>query len=508
MSDRRDSRQLTINLIAQLMAFVVSFGISFFVTPYVTQKLGSEAYGFINLADNFVNYASLITIALNSMASRFITIKIYEDKMDEANTYFNSVLVGNIFLMLVVGIFSILCTFNIEKIVSIPESLVIDVKITFFIVFLNFIIGIITSVFSIAFFTTNRMDIGSKRSIEANLIRAIIIIVGYVFFRPRIIYYAIASIVASIFILFTDVYYSRKLLPEIKVNFSCFDIKKVIELIEAGVWNVITKLSQILTNGLDLLVSNIFISSVVMGELAIAQTVPNVIMNLIPTISNVFSPEMTIHYAKKDKDSLINIISKAIRLMTVFTIIPDAMLIAFGTDFFKLWMPGQNAEKLCILAILCVINTVISGPIQPLYQVFTITNKVRQNAVAMIIYGAASICITIMVLETTSLGIYAIVGVSSLSSVLVNCIFTIPFSAVYLELRWYTFFPHVFRAAILTAILTLVNSAVSRFVICDTWGKLILAGIISAIIDLIINIFVLLKKNERRELLSKVRTKR
>lgn len=81
------NRQLAVNLIAQIASFLVSFGISFFVTPYVTNKLGSDAYGFITLADNFVNYASLITIALNSMASRFITIKIYENKMDEANVY-------------------------------------------------------------------------------------------------------------------------------------------------------------------------------------------------------------------------------------------------------------------------------------------------------------------------------------------------------------------------------------------------------------------------------------
>ena len=98
------NRQLAVNLIAQIASFLVSFGISFFVTPYVTNKLGSDAYGFITLADNFVNYASLITIALNSMASRFITIKIYENKMDEANVYFNSVLIGNTILLSLIHI--------------------------------------------------------------------------------------------------------------------------------------------------------------------------------------------------------------------------------------------------------------------------------------------------------------------------------------------------------------------------------------------------------------------
>ncbi len=498
------NRQLAINLTAQIAAFLVSFGIGFFVTPYVTEKLGSEAYGFINLADNFVNYASLVTIALNSMASRFITIKIYENKLEEANVYFNSVFIGNIILTVLMGILSLLCVINIETLINIPESLLTDVRLTFLLVFLNFMVGIITSVFSIAFFTTNRLDLSSKCSIEANIIRAAIVIVGYVFFRPRIIYFAIASIIASIFILIADIYYSRKLLPDIHVNFKCFDINKIVELVVAGIWNVVIKLSQILTNGLDLLMSNIFISSSAMGLLAISQTVPNVIMNLIPTISNVFSPEMTIHYAKKDSGALVNLISKAMRLMTVFTIIPDAILFGFGIQFFRLWMPKQNAYELYVLAVLCIVNTVISGPIQPLYQVFTITNKVRQNAIAMIIYGFASFVVTLFALKMTDFGIYAIVSVSSLSSVVINCLFTIPFSARYLGLKWHTFFPDVIRAIGLTGILVIVNTIVNNVVLCDTWIKLILACTVCVIIDFIINIYILLKKDERKLLFGKM----
>lgn len=501
------NRQLAVNLIAQIAAFLVSFGISFFVTPYVTNKLGEEAYGFISLADNFVNYASLVTIALNSMASRFITIKIYENKTDEANVYYNSVLIGNVILTAVMGVLAVICVFNIDKWINIPVNLVTDVKITFAVVFLNFMVGIITSVFSIAFFATNRLDISSKRSIEANLIRLGIVIAGYVFLEPRIVYVAAASIVASIFILITDVYYSAKLLPEIRINTRMFEIKKIIELVTAGIWNVVIKLSQILTNGLDLLISNIFINSTAMGILAIAQTVPNVMANLIGNIANVFSPEMTIHYAKKDKDMLIKSISRGMRMMTVFTIIPDALLIAFGVQFFRLWMPGKDAEQLCILAVLCVINTVVSGPIQPLYQVFTITNKVRQNAFAMIIYGIASVIITFAVLETTNLGIYAIAGVSAVGSILVNCIFTIPFSARYLNLKWNVFFKDVIKSVILTVILVMFNYVVSSRIVCDTWVKLILVGGVCAVIDFIINIYILLEKEERIRLINMLRRK-
>ncbi|MFG5857006.1 hypothetical protein LDB17_02205 [Dysgonomonas sp. Shenzhen-Wh21] len=72
-----DKKRLGINLVAQLFAFIVGFIINFFLAPFVIAKLGAEAYGFIGLANNFVSYTTLITIALNSMAARFITVSFH-----------------------------------------------------------------------------------------------------------------------------------------------------------------------------------------------------------------------------------------------------------------------------------------------------------------------------------------------------------------------------------------------------------------------------------------------
>lgn len=56
-------------------------GISFLLTPYIIDTVGKEAYGFVGIANNFVSYAKLITLALNALAMRFITIKIHENNI-------------------------------------------------------------------------------------------------------------------------------------------------------------------------------------------------------------------------------------------------------------------------------------------------------------------------------------------------------------------------------------------------------------------------------------------
>ena len=78
-------KQIYINMASQIVSFAVSVLIGFFLTPYLVENIGSEAYGFIGLADNFISYALLITTALNSMASRFITISIHREEIENVN---------------------------------------------------------------------------------------------------------------------------------------------------------------------------------------------------------------------------------------------------------------------------------------------------------------------------------------------------------------------------------------------------------------------------------------
>ncbi len=195
-------------------------------------------------------------------------------------------------------------------------------------------------IFNVATFVKNRLDISSVRDIQSNFLRVIILIVAFSLFTPSVWYIALASIVCTIFIGIYNIYYKIKLLPDVKVRLKYFDIKVIIELLYSGIWHVVIKLGQILSDGLDLLISNIFIDSAAMGVLAIAKTVPTAITSLLGTVTGVFSPQLTIHYAKNDKESLVNELIKSMKLTGLFTNIPLSFLLVFGLSFYSLWVPG------------------------------------------------------------------------------------------------------------------------------------------------------------------------
>src|SRR5690606_37858208 len=88
---KSNNYMLVVNLLGSIIAFGANLVINLFLPPYIVRELGIEANGFILLATNFVAYAALFSIALNSMSGRFITIEIHRNNYNKANIYYSSV---------------------------------------------------------------------------------------------------------------------------------------------------------------------------------------------------------------------------------------------------------------------------------------------------------------------------------------------------------------------------------------------------------------------------------
>lgn len=493
-----DNKRVGINMIFSIVSFVLNLFVSFFITPYITSNLGSEAYGFLKLANDFADYASLISLALNSMATRFIMLKRENNEEEAANKYYSSITVANIILAAIMAVPAILCVVFLQHLVSVPAYLIVEVKVTFAITFANFLINLLFTTVGCSYYLANRLDINSIRTAESTIIRVICIIVLYALFTPKISYMAFGSLFAAVVLIRSNISYHKKLTPDLKFNIHNFEKSKVIEVFLAGVWNSITKLSKIFLSGLDLLVTNLFIGSQEMGYLSVAKTVPNMIDTFNSTIASAFSPNMMQLYAKGDLDRLKTAAKSSMKFMCIFVSVPSAILITMGKDFFSLWVPNQPTELINILSILTAIGSCVSGPIQPLYMIFTMTNKVKQNSIVMIIYGVLSISITYLCLRMTNLGLYAVAGVSSLGSIIVTLAYHVPFSAKYVGLPWHTFYPEMFKSILSLIVQCIVGVLVNAVLPLDSsWIAWFFGAAVSGMIGLFINAIIILTKEER-----------
>lgn len=494
----KQNKQLFINLFTTLFVLIINIVINFGLSRYIVDAIGESAYGFVSLANTFVSYATIFTTAINSMASRFITIDIFNKKMKSANEFFSSVLIANCIIIGVLIIPSILLIVYLEYMVKIPTSILADVKILFALIFINFFVTLIGGVFTIATYCKNKLYLSSLRNMESSIIKVFIIIILFILFKPATFYIGIATLLASLYIVLFNIRYTKKLLPDIKIKKQNFSFKKIKILLSSGLWNSITNLGNILADGLDLLISNIAIDPTTMGLVAIAKVPSNVISTVISSLSTVFQPQTIEYYAKDDIEGVKRETIKNMKISGVFGNIPFCYIVVFGIVFCNVWMPNVKVSMLTILCIITFINIFSGGLITPLYNIFTITNHVKGNAILNILTGAISTIIVIIILNTTNLGVYAIVGVSAFIGTLKSFIIVPCYSANCLNIKYSSFFPTILKYFLSSGLMIGIFYLVSLMLNINNWLGLFISVIICGVIGLLINIIVMLGKEDRK----------
>ena len=510
MKELPTSKQMAINMIAAVVSFLVGTGINFVLAPYLVKELGSETYGFIGLANNFVQYATIVTSALNSMSGRFISIEYNKGNIDKASRYFSSVLVADLIIAGVLLLISAVLTFNIEFILNVPDKLVNGVKVLFALTFTTFIISVITAIFTTAAFVKNKLYLNSIRDIASNMIKLLLVVVLFSFFPAKVYFLAVATLDSGVILLLVNIKVKMKILPEVKMNFNFFSFKLVKVLISAGIWSSIGNISTTLNKGLDLLICNLTLGAGLMGLLSIANTVPHCIDYLIATLSNIFTPRFTILYAKDNKELLVKETKLSSKIMSFLMTVPLAGFIAFGYKFYTLWQPTKSPEEIQIIQILSVLaclSYLFTCHTRTFTNLFTVCNKLKASVLISLAIGVATTLIVLLLINFTPLGVYAIAGVSSVLISLKAIIFVPLYAAHILKIKLTTYYKSIFRGWLCFAVVITIFIFINNFVHTSGWFSFILLCLVCGIAGYAISLPLIFSKKELTLINTKIKKK-
>ena len=421
MPNQFGKKQNTKNLFLNIVAFLVQFAISFYISPVIVNGVGASAYGFIGIANDFVSYASIIATVFNSVASRFIANSFYKGNQKKANSYFNSLIVTNIVISAVLVIISIIVVYILDKILIIPEALMVDVKITFALVFASYIFSLLTLVFTTATFITNRTDINGIRNIIQYSVRFGLIILLFNFVSVKIYWVSFATLIATVIVALMNVGLTKRLTPEFSINLRVAKRRYVIELARSGSWMALTSISTILLRGLDLTIANMMIGDYEMGILSIARTMPNNITSIISVLSPLFTPAFIALFAKGTIVDLIKNVNKSIKTMAMMLFVPICGFIVFSYDFYTLWQDSLRQEEILLityLSIITIIQSFFNSTTSTMAQLSVVTNKLKLPVFVSLGCGIISIITELLLLKYTDLGLYGIVVPTTIVMVL------------------------------------------------------------------------------------------
>lgn len=501
------NKQLAINMLAQVVVFLVQMGINFLLTPFIVKSLGVEAYGFVGLSNNIIGYLQLATVALNSMAGRFITIEYHKGNLEQANKYFSSVFYSNVVISAVLAIISIILLVFLEYVLHIPVNLIADVKWLFALLCLNSLLTLVFNVYIVSPFIKNRLDVTSVRNLVSNLIKAAVILILFGFFSSHLWYIGCSTLICGIYLIIANVRIKDKLTPELGVNLRYFDFAKVKTLLASGVWNLIGKLGDLLQRGLDLLFANWFINAAAMGILSITTQIPFIILSVLGLFTSSFAPSLTKDFAKGNLKEMLNEVYKSIRILSISILVPIAILYIYGDVFYKLWMPTQDSLLLQKLTICGTFALLVTSPLDGFWNIFTVTNKIKGSSIFMIINSLVvflTVLLGLFLTEDITTKMFIIAAVRSLYGVIRGIVFLPIYGAYCMNLKR-TFFYKPIIKSLFGVLVTLGICWMLRLLyVPDNWLGFFMSSLLVALVSCSIGSILILTKNDKKFIMEKV----
>lgn len=500
-------RKLVLTLATTGVATVLAFGINFFVTPLVTEKLGASAYGFITLANTFVGYAMIVMTALSSYATRFIAVEYHKGNQEKASCYFSTLIVTGLIQSALLFAVLALIAINIGSLMDVPENLLPDVIYLMLLVFVNFFVTMAGTFFSCAAYIKNKLDVYGIIQSISYVAEAVILIAMYSAMPPMAWYYGAAILVAGIVVALGNVWIYRRYVPEIEIKVSLFSFGDLKTLLVNGVWNSVNALGNTLNSGLDLVIANLFLNAVCMGQIAISKTFSGVFSRLFQLISQAFQPMFLESYSQRNKKKLLEELNLSMKLSSYISNVLFAGFFTLCPAFYRLWIPGQDLGVLYFLTMLTIVCSAAEGPVNPLYYVYTLTTKNRLPCFVTLVGGLINVVGMVFLLTYTDFGIYAVPLTTAVIMGVINLVFNPMYIAHCLGERLTSFYPSLLRIAASLGCMCALFGIVSSIVPNETWPSFALSALICAFMGVFIHFAVALNGSERTAALRRLKRK-
>lgn len=505
MSERK---HLYSALFISAVAVILQSFTNIFLTPVIIEYVGVEAYGFVSLAKNFTSYATIVMTALNSYAARYLSISYLQGKYEEYRRYFNTVLLGDLFIGGLLTLVGCACVVNLEHLLVIPQGLVMDVKLLFLLTFLTFYISSASTAYGATAYIKNRIDIYNIVKVLSYLSEIAVLVFSFLLFLPRVWFVGLSALAASCTILFGSIWMTCALVKQQKIGIRFFDKCAFQRLVVNGFWDAANSVGNALNTGLDLLVSNLMLSAVMMGQISVAKTINNIIYTLYLVIAQPFHPILLKKYSEGDSEGLITELKYAMRICGCITNTLFAGFCIMGIYFYALWIPTQDIAFVHRITVLAMLPCITEGCVYPLYYIYTLTVKNRFPCMMTIVGGVCNVTGMFFLLKYTSLGAYAIVITTAVVMNFINLVTNPLYMCHCLKVKKCTFYPEILKNIFCCAAAVLTMGLLDCvFPTGEGWGSFLLHVVLCGFAGLFVQMLLLFRPADLAGLFRILKTK-
>lgn len=470
--------------------------------PLIQGAMGVEAYGYVGVAASFINMSTIFSVAITSMAARFISLAINKRDYNEANAYFNSVLFACMILGLCfLTIFSIV-SWNIASVMNVSSAMVPQVQSLLMVMAGSLFCTMLKTPFTASFYASNRLYIDCLFLGFSQLARILAPLALFGVIGPSIwLPYAGALCVDVSACVFYFLRY-RRYYPDLAISISSSQFALVREMLSSGIWVSIQKAGSVLLSTISLYLANLMIGEYATGIFNTITQLQNFMSVYATAIVNLYIPYIYWAYAEEDKP-IASVLQRGFQFVGLMLGSVFGGVVAFATTFLTLWAGlDMSPYRTCI--IIMVTYPILTYSCELLNQIFIAEKAVRVPALATILFGVLNIALSAVFCLGFKCGAVGLAAAQAISLLLRNYLVIIPYASHRLDIQIHTLIRQSLFAAIVSLFSLIFGALFSVVLEPKTIALLLVDGLLSVLIGLGFG-FVALPHASKEFVLTKIR---
>lgn len=501
-----ENRRVASNTVALYIRSFLCLLISLYTSRLVLATLGASDYGLYNAVGGFATMFWMVSGSLSATVCRFLTFEIGRGDREKTKVVFSMSL--SIHLVFSILVLIIALTYGIHYVdyeMNIPDGRETACRMVFITSIISIVLGLVVIPFNATIVAHENLTIFAWMSIsEACLKMMGVVVISKGLLQGDLLeLYAIFMMGAASVIQLWTAAYSTHHYPECRFRW-VFDRQVFSQLFDYAGWSFWGSISSMYSvQGVNLVI-NKFNGPVVNAARGISVTVNSAVGNFVNNFTMSIAPQITKTYAVRQYERMFNLLDWGTRV-TYYSTILFVLPLCLETDFLlKIWLGDYPDHTVSFLRLVLFANALGAS--------YSILGKVQAATGKMKIY---QLCFSVLNFLNYPLSYYflsrgyqpeaSFVIALALSFCCLVANVVIVHHSVRLDIM--KFSRAVFPRIILVTVLSLLLPVFMRSAIPGGWWRFFAVSLSSVASVLASSIFVGCSREERKILLSLIKTK-
>ncbi len=472
---------------------VLNIAVAFFMIPFVINSIGDRWYGLWILVGTLVGYYGFFELGISTANERFIARALGKEDHEERDKVFNTSLI----IFLLIGVLALIASGVIALVSPMfmddPKDVDIFRTVILLVGFDMALSFPIRSVYGFLY-AHLRYDIVYIIGIIKLLIRTALI----VYFLGRgygIISLAVITLCVDLMQYALTIAYMKWKYPDTRVQPMMATKTVARMLLGYSFFSFLANIAKQFRFQIAAFIITAFLGLTFVTHFNIGSRVAAYYLMLVTNAIALMKPVFSSLEGKGDFGQIREKYIVTVKLNAIMSVFIGGSILIFGKAFILRWMGPEYLDSYHVLAILTV--GLIFGTIQiaPISMLFGIS-KHKFYALLMLGEAFANILLSVILIRK-----YGIVGVAlgTTLPILVTHIFIIPvYANRVIEFPFAKYARVVLGCIALGGAIHLVSWLLIRNYLTPDYKRIVVLGVATSAVYIILNVFILLKKSERR----------